>query len=118
MNEINQFPIKNAVSLPLSPLRYPLVRPHDGVLDVGRVVAHPAEEQRLVQGANHEHGVVEVCGEINGTKNIGLAMIFFFSRHPGCSAFGVHHPTWPLFLWGGRALEASLRPGGGVWGCF
>ena len=41
---------------------------------------------------------------------------FFFFRHLGCLAFGVHHPTWPLS--GGRTLDTSLRPRGGVWGCL
>ena len=40
----------------------------------------------------------------------------FFSRHPGCSAFSVHHPTWPLS--GGGILDTSLQPGGRVWGCL
>ncbi len=43
----------------------------------------------------------------------GKGQIFF--RHPGCSAFCVHHPHMAPF--GGEGtLDSSLRPGGGVWG--
>ncbi len=36
---------------------------------------------------------------------------FFFCFHPGCSALGMHHPTWPLS--GGGTLDAALGLGGG-----
>ena len=42
------------------PLRYPLVRPHDRVLDVYGVIPHPTEDQGLVEGADNEHGVMVV----------------------------------------------------------
>ena len=42
------------------PFRYPLVGPHHRVLDIDRMVAHPAEHQRLVQRADHEHRVVVI----------------------------------------------------------
>ncbi len=41
-----------------------------------------------------------------------LRRIFLSSR---VLAFGVHHPTWPL-SGGGGGFDASLWPGGRVWG--
>ena len=49
----------------------------------------------------------------NIVKNPKFGLFFCL---PGCSAFGLHHPTWPLSGWGGvGTLDTSLRPGGGVW---
>ncbi len=44
---------------------------------------------------------------------LGIVGIFAtFSVIPGAQPICLHRPTWPLS--GGRTLDASLRPGGGV----
>ncbi len=53
-------------------------------------------------------------GKLKGFSILGSYFLSLF-RHPGCSAFCVHHPHMGPF--GGEGtIDTSLRPGDGVWG--
>ncbi len=68
----------------------------------GRQSRRGREEGELLLGvaraeALREAGAAHVLDRVLGEATLRLCdspLIFFC--HPGCSAFGVHHPTWPL----------------------
>ena len=70
------------------------------------------------RGGRAGHGAGRISDGGGAGKMGNYKKVFIFFPHPGCSAFGVHHPTWALSGWGGGGgghfcdLEAGH---GGVW---
>ncbi len=63
---------------------------------------------------------VEFPGEDGGRQEEGDEVSGKNINHPGCWAFGVHHPTWPLFFVGGGPLThlCDLEAGYDYGGCL